>query len=58
MARGSSCSNRRRALKDHAHKKQVRRQQNHLQCIKGPRELRRIVLGSRHLLGNTAKKKR
>jgi len=37
-----------RAISDHAHKKRVRRQKQHLRAIKTPEQLRAIMLGSRH----------
>lgn len=36
-----------RAARDHAHRKDVRKQRQHLHAIKSAAELRRIVLGSR-----------
>lgn len=40
---------RKRAAADHAHKKAVRRQKQHLRRVKTAEQLRAIVLGSRHL---------
>lgn len=38
---------RKRADRDHAHKKDVRRQKQHLRAIKSPAQLRQIMLGGR-----------
>jgi hypothetical protein len=39
----------RRAAKEHARKRRAKGQRQHLERIKSPAELRRIVLGARHL---------
>jgi hypothetical protein len=45
---GWSLKTRRRAARDHAHKKRVRAQKQYLRRIKSKAELRRILLGGRY----------
>lgn len=42
---------RKRATADHRRKKLARRQKQYLKSIKSRAELRKIVLGSRHIVG-------